>query len=64
MIGDGQFVLEKGIRADQMIAVMTSALRKGKRQAPGCFWWEFFEKVWIHMIPLRKIVWKTYNVFR
>ena len=53
MIGDAQTVPERGIRPEQVIAVMTSALRKGRRQAPGCFWWAFFEKVWIRMIPLR-----------
>lgn len=54
MIGDGQFHIEKGIRHDQIIAVMTSVQRKGKILKPGDFWWNFFEKCWIHMIPFRK----------
>ena len=64
MIGDGQFALEKGIRTDQLIAVMTSCHRKGKLQKPGCFWWEFFEKVWIHLLPFRKGIIKGVSWFR
>lgn len=62
MIGDAQVVPEPGIRRDQVIAIMTSAERKGRRQAPGCFWWEFFEKVWIRMIPVRRLVRGGYTV--
>ncbi|MBQ8813380.1 MAG: S24/S26 family peptidase [Lachnospiraceae bacterium] len=62
MVGDAQAVLEPGIRPEQVIAVMTSALRKGKRQGPGCFWWEFFEKVWIRMVPVRSGVRRAYTV--
>ena len=62
MVGDAQVILERGIRPEQVIAVMTSALRKGKRQAPGCFWWDFFEKVWIRMLPLRRLVRAAYTL--
>ena len=61
MVGDAQTELESGIRPEQVIAVMTSAERKGKRQAPGCFWWNFFEKVWIRMVPLRPFVRNVYT---
>lgn len=64
MVGDGQTLLEPGIRRDQVIAIMTSAERKGRRQAPGCFWWEFFEKVWIRMIPARRTVRWVYTAVR
>ena len=61
MVGDAQTELELGIRPEQVIAIMTSAERKGKKQAPGSFWWEFFEKIWIRMVPLRPIVRKIYT---
>ena len=61
MVGDAQTELEPGIRSEQVIAIMSSAERKGKKQAPGSFWWEFFEKVWIRMVPLRPIVRKVYT---
>ena len=61
MVGDAQTELEPGIRPEQVIAIMSSAERKGKKQAPGSFWWEFFEKIWIRMVPLRSIVRKVYT---
>ena len=64
MVGDAQTELEAGIRADQIIAVVTSVVRKGKRMGPGSFWWEFFEKIWIRMVPLRPFFWKVYSRLR
>ncbi len=61
MVGDSQTELERGIRHDQVIAIMSSALRKGKMQKPGSFWWEFFEKLWIRIVPLRPIFIKLYT---
>ena len=64
MVGDAQTELEAGIRADQIIAVVTSVVRKGKRMGPGSFWWEFFEKIWVRMVPLRPFFWKVYSRLR
>ena len=64
MVGDAQTALEPGIRPDQVMAVVTGAVRKGKKLAPGCFLWEFFEKVWIRMVPLRPMVRSVYTAFR
>ena len=64
MVGDAQTELEPGIREDQIIAVVTSVIRKGKRMGPGSFWWEFFEKIWIRMVPLRPFFWKVYSRLR
>ena len=61
MIGDAQTVLEPGIQPEQVIAIVTRVERKGKQLAPGSFWWEFFEKVWIRMIPLRRPVQRLYS---
>ena len=63
MVGDAQTVLEHGIRPDQIIAVMTRARRKGKDLEPGNFWWFFFEKIWIRMVPFRRIAEKWYSFF-
>ena len=62
LVGDGQDQIETGIRPEQIFAVVQSAVRKGKRQAPGCFWWEFFSHVWIHLIPLRSLLRRIYSV--
>ena len=62
MVGDGQQVLEPGIRADQVIAIVTAVSRKGKRLEPGSFWWDFFGKVWIRMVPVRPLVQGIYGL--
>ena len=64
IVGDAQTELEPGIREDQIIAIVTSVVRKGKPMAPGGFWWEFFEKVWIRMVPLRPLFWWVYSRLR
>lgn len=63
MVGDAQTVLEPGIQDDQIIAIVTAAVRKGKRQAPGGFWWEFFEKIWIRIVPMRPWIRRIYGGF-
>lgn len=64
MIGDAHYGLEAGIQRQQILAVMTSARRKGKLQQPGCFWWEFFQKIWLAMIPLRRPVMVLYTALK
>lgn len=60
LVGDAQTYLEPGIRPDQVLAVVTAVDRKGKRLGPGSFWWAFFEKIWIRMVPLRPPVMAMY----
>lgn len=64
MVGDAQTELESGIRPEQILAIMTSAERKGKKQAPGSLWWEFFEKIWIRIVPIRPLIRKSYTSIR
>ena len=64
MIGDGQDVLEYGIRQDQLVAVVSFCVRKDKRLQPGDFWWEFFARVWISQISLRKPVLKLVSFMK
>lgn len=64
MIGDAQTILEPGIRRDQVIAIVTRVERKGIPLGPGSFWWGFFEKIWIRIIPLRRIAERLYSWVR
>lgn len=61
MLGDAQINPEPGIQPDQIIAIMTRAERKGKILTPGSFWWEFFEKIWIRIVPLRRPLRSAYT---
>lgn len=60
MIGDAQTEIEGPLRRDQIFALVIQVKRKGKIIRPGNFWWEFFEHVWIRIIPLRRSVLKLY----
>lgn len=62
IVGDAQTLIEKDIRRDQIFALITAVKRKGKLIGPGNFWWEFFEKIWIRMIPLRPVANKIYSL--
>ena len=64
MVGDAQQELEPGIDPEQVIALVTRVERKGKLLGPGSFWWVFFEKVWIQVVPLRRMLWKLYSIFQ
>jgi len=60
LIGDAQTQLERGIKREQIFAVVTRVKRKGKMVRPGDFWWEFFARVWTKMIPLRPVIARAY----
>lgn len=64
MVGDAQTKLEKGIQQKQIIAVVTKAERKGKMLTPGCFWWDFFERVWVRIPTLRRTIHRLYSLLR
>ena len=61
MIGDAQIQSEPNIRRDQVRAVVTAVLRKDKLLKKGSFWWDFFEKVWIRLVPIRPLVRNVYT---
>ena len=62
-MGDGQTEIEGPVKQEQVFAYITKVQRKGKWIGPGNFWWEFFEHVWIHMVPIRPMIRKVYGVF-
>lgn len=55
IIGDAQTETEGPVKQKQIFALVTKVIRKGKWMKPGDFWWEFFEHIWIDMIPFRRI---------
>ena len=64
IVGDGQWVIEHGIRPEQVFGLITKVRRKGKLLTEGDFCWEFFRRVWLRIIPLRKYLMKSYAVIR
>lgn len=62
IVGDNQTEIERGVRRDQIFAVITKVKRKGKWICPGNFWWEFFAHVWRRIIPFRRVIARIYAV--
>lgn len=62
MVGDAQTEIEGPISRDKIFAVIIKVRRKGKWIEPGDFWWKFFERVWINIIPFRKVVIVFYSL--
>lgn len=62
-VGDSQTVIEGPIDEGQIFATVTRVKRKGKMIGPGDFWWEFFARVWIRIIPVRAFLVRLYGIF-
>ena len=45
----------------QIFGLVTKVKRKGKWIEAGNFWWEFFEHVWIWVLPWRMMILKIYK---
>lgn len=64
IVGDAQTEIEGPVRREQIFAIVTQVQRKGKWIKPGDFWWEFFEHVWIRVIPVRHLFVKLYGIIQ
>lgn len=60
IIGDAQTEIEGPVSREQIFAVVTRVKRKDKWIQKGNFWWEFFEHIWLHIIPLRGLCIRLY----
>ena len=61
IVGDAQTEIEGPIKREQIFALVKKVQRKGKWIGPENFWWKFFEKVWINMVPIRPFIRKAYG---
>ncbi len=64
MVGDAQTQIEGPLRRDQIFARIIKVKRKGKIIEPGDFWWEFFEHVWIRIVPVRRGIERAYAALK
>ena len=60
IVGDAQMEIEGPVAREQIFAIVTKARRKGKWIQSGDFWWDFFERVWVNIIPARRVVRSIY----
>lgn len=56
-MGDNQFVPEPGLHHDQMIAVVTSFVRKGKEHSTGSIRYQAYCRFW-HYTRLFRHIWR------
>lgn len=64
IVGDAQTEIEGPVKEEQIFAVITRVKRKDRWILPGSFWWEFFARVWIHLVPIRRIITKIYGILK
>ena len=58
----GGYVLHRIVACQRDGAfAMAGDARKGRRQGPGRFWWEFFARVWPRVLPLRGGLCRAYG---
>lgn len=62
IVGDAQTFIEGPIEPEQVFGIIHKVIRKNKLMQRGDFWWDFFEKVWIRIVPIRPIVVKLYGL--
>lgn len=63
IVGDAQTDIEGPVHPKQVFGVIRQVIRKGKTIDSRDFWWFFFEKIWIRMVPLRPALRKLYTLF-
>ena len=61
IVGDAQTEIEGPVSRGQIFALIIKVKRKDRIIRPGDFWWEFFEHVWLRMIPLRRPAVRIYS---
>ena len=54
MIGDNQVTVEGPLDRSQIFALVTKVKRNGRWIDSDDLIWKFYEKVWIHTIPVRR----------
>lgn len=64
IVGDAQTEIEGPVRPNQVFGVIHKVIRKGQLLRKGDFWWDFFEKIWIRIVPLRPYITRLYSCLR
>ncbi len=64
MVGDGQNSLEPGIPIECAVAIVTFAVRNGKKLSSSSPCWFFYEKIWLALFPIRPLITKIHAFFK
>lgn len=55
MCGDNQWVIEKGIKASQIIGTVITIKRKGKTIKTDSFFYKIYVMIWVAIMPMRHL---------
>ena len=61
MMGDNQFIMERGIRHEQIIALVTAFVRKDREVSVCAFSYRLYCRVWHFSRPLRRVLRRVKN---
>jgi len=61
IVGDAQTAIEGPVEPFRVFGVVKQVIRKGKLIDKNDFWWFFFEKIWIRIVPLRPALRRLYT---
>ncbi len=64
IVGDNQTAIEGPVDSKQVFGIINKVIRKGKVLEKKNFWWFFFEKIWIRVIPLRRMIQRMYTYIK
>lgn len=59
--GDAETVIEGPVEPVHVFGIVKKVIRKGKLIDKKDFWWFFFEKIWIRIVPLRPVARRMYT---
>lgn len=64
IVGDNQTDIEGPIRKEQVFGVINKVIRKDKLLTKGHFIWDFFEHIWIRIVPIRPYLIRLYGIIK
>lgn len=64
IIGDNQVEIEGPLPPTCVFGIIYKIIRKGKVMDKNHFWWFFFEKIWINLIPFRHGIGKIVGMLK
>ena len=62
MLGDAQTQRERIESSEAIHGIVVSARHLGRQLTPASFRWRFFEKIWLHVVPLRPLIMKSWKI--
>ncbi|MGN0276019.1 MAG: S24/S26 family peptidase [Hominisplanchenecus sp.] len=64
LVGDAQTDIEGPIHRNQIFGQVIRVKRKDRWIESGDFWWDFFQNIWIRMVPLRPLALKLHSLLK